>query len=365
MTTWSAIDLVHMKRAIELAAKAEGLVAPNPLVGCVIVAENGKTIGEGWHQRYGEAHAEVNAHRSLKPQDIHLLPQSTWYVTLEPCNHQGKTPACAALIESIKPMRLVIGSLDSNPAVDGGGLHRLSQAGIIIESGCLENDVRWQNRRFFCNAEKQRAHVVLKWAQSRDGYMDPRLPQERRAGSGGFAITGEDANPITHEWRAHEMGILIGVGTALIDEPALNVRYGDGTSPQVIVIDPNNRLPTSHSMLQREGANAIIRVTRTNNGAQSKECLWSPEEGLKILLQKLWTEHGISSILVEGGARTLQQFLKQDLWDELKVWTASHNLNNGLRAPKWPEKATAPKQVISCGTVNTDRWDWAIHPTLG
>ena len=362
MTNWSNSDIQRMRRAIELASKGEGFVAPNPMVGCVIAAANGRIIGEGWHEQFGQSHAEVNAHRSIQDEDLHLLPDSSWYVTLEPCNHQGKTPACSGLIESISPKRLVISASDTNPNVNGGGIERLRKAGIEVEVGCLEKEVRWQNRRFFCNADKQRSYVVLKWAQSSDGFMDPRSSNERTAGSGGRAITGLEATPITHKWRAQEMGIAVGVGTAVIDEPELTVRFGHGKSPRAIIIDPQERLPTSHPLLERKGLDQTLHVCRGIGKEPKHKRFWNPEDGLLSLMQKLWKQDGISSILVEGGANTLQHFLSESMWDEVKVWTASHDLNGGLKAPSWPKEAAQPPYESGSGFAGEDRWEMGIRP---
>ena len=365
MNSWSKSDVAHMQRAIEIGYLGEGFVAPNPMVGCVIVAEDGRIIGEGWHERFGEAHAEVNAHRSVQREDLQLLSKSTWYVTLEPCNHVGKTPACTALIEDIKPKRLVIGVLDSNPDVIGGGSNRLKHAGILVESGCLMDQIRWQNRRFLCNATMRRSYVVLKWAQSRDGFMDPRPAAERTYGSGGRPITSPDAAPLSHQWRSQEMGILIGVETALVDEPALSVRYGNGKSPQPIVIDPNGRLPKSHPLLMRPDSKQTIRVTTGTGLATENTCFWNPEEGLQLLMERLWQQHEISSLLVEGGSSTLKHFLQESVWDELKVWTAPQDLKRGLEAPIWPDSAVAPPHATNFGSAGSDRWSWGVHHRLG
>ena len=366
MTHWSTEDEALMRKAIGLAERGAGYAAPNPKVGCVITDESGRIIGEGWHEKFGESHAEVNAHRSIAPNDLNHLPNSTWYVTLEPCNHVGKTPACAALIESIRPKRVLIGTADCNPGVSGGGIERLRQAGIRVETGCLESEVQWQNRRFFCNVEKDRTYAVLKWAQSRDGFMDPRNAAERAQGSGGIAITGEASRAMTHAWRAEEMGIVIGVETALVDEPQLNVRHSRGRSPKAIVIDPNGRLPIGHPLMRRQGEDSIIHIVKEPSLSRASEiCPWNPESGLKILLGKLWKEHGISSILVEGGARTLQQFLQENVWDELKVWTAPNEMKSGLKAPEWPKNAIPPEHETAAGRAGPDRWNWALHPNNG
>ena len=362
MNSWSKSEVAYMQRAIEIGYLGDGFVAPNPMVGCVIVAEDGRIIGEGWHERFGEAHAEVNAHRSVQREDLQYLSKSTWFVTLEPCNHVGKTPACAALIEAIKPKRLVIGVLDSNPDVVGGGVERLKQAGIVVEFGCLQAQVRWQNRRFFCNTIKQRCYVTLKWAQSRDGFMDPRPSNERSIASGGRPITGPDAARVTHQWRAQEMGIIVGVGTALIDEPSLTVRFSNGKSPRAIVIDPNNRLPESHPLFIRPDAEPALHITKGMGVSDANTCFWNPEEGLQMLMERLWQEHGLSSALVEGGSNTLNHFLEESLWDELKVWTAARNLKGGLRAPNWPIEAVAPMHEPASGYAGSDRWYMAVHP---
>lgn len=362
MTIWSATDLACMHHAIELAKRGESFVAPNPMVGCVICAPDGRIIGTGWHEHYGGAHAEVNAHRSVAEADRQLLPVSTWYVTLEPCNHVGKTPACSSLIESVGPARVVVSTLDPNPTVQGGGIERLRQAGIQVHTGCLETESRWQNRRFFHNSKLQRTYVVLKWAQSRDGFMDPRVRAERRPGSGGKPITSPHATPLTHQWRAQEMGIAVGVETAIVDEPTLNVRHGAGRSPQVIVLDPNNRLPPSHPMFKRQGAEAIIHIIGEDESSFAKRsCHWNPLDGLKVLLEKLWVEYEISSVLVEGGARTLMHFLSENSWDELKVWTSNHDLSRGLEAPKWPAHAAVHEEGQSAGNTESDHWTWGIR----
>ncbi len=175
------------------------------------------------------------------------------------------------------------------PGVSGGGIERLKQAGIRVETGCLESEVQWQNRRFFCNVEKDRTYAVLKWAQSRDGFMDPRNAAERAQGSGGVAITGDASRAMTHAWRAAEMGIAIGVETALVDEPQLNVRHGRGRSPKAMVIDPNGRLPIGHPLMRRQGADSIIHIVKEPSLSRASEiCPWNPESGLKMLLGKLW-----------------------------------------------------------------------------
>lgn len=359
---FSAADLQFMRTAMELAERGQFQVAPNPLVGCVIVSSEGRIIGDGWHAAFGEAHAEVEAYRSVSPADEPLLAESTWYVTLEPCNHLGKTPPCAALIERIQPKRVVIGIRDSNPAVTGGGVERLRATGIQVDVGCLADELAWQNRRFLWNADQKRPWVVLKWAESSDGFMDGRPLEERLPGAGGFPITAEAARPLTHTWRALEQGIAIGANTALVDMPLLNVRSIEAPSPRIVLLDPDGCIEPEHELIKRNG-NLIHVVGPTKSQATAQTCNWEVKEGADALLERLYAQFHLSSLLVEGGATVLNDFLLQDAWNEIKCWTSPLATGGGLPAPSIPAHALPlPHGMKSTGKMGVDAWTNRLHP---
>ena len=232
-----------MQRCLELAAIGSGYVAPNPMVGCVIVA-NDLIIGEGYHRIFGGPHAEVNAFDEVENED--LLSSATLYVSLEPCSHFGKTPPCVDLIISKKIQRVVIGCRDSNPAVSGKGIDRLKRAGIEVIEGVLENECRWLNKRFFTFHERQRPYIVLKWAQTQDGYID-RIRGE--ASSGINWVTSETTKSLVHKWRSEEQSILVGRNTIINDNPSLTVREYDGRNPIRIVIDSQLQISGDQNIL--------------------------------------------------------------------------------------------------------------------
>ena len=351
-----------MRIAMELAGRGHYTTAPNPMVGCVIVNAEEQIIGQGWHQAYGGPHAEVEAFESVSTEDAKKLSESTWYVTLEPCNHEGKTPACAALIERIRPKRVVLGAMDTNPTVKGGGMERLSRAGIQVEAACLANELAWQNRRFFWNSTRRRPWVVLKWAESRDGFIDGRPEKHRTPGAGGFAITSEAARSLTHEWRALEAGIVVGAGTVLIDEPQLNVRSIEAPSPRIVVLDPYNRIDSDNPLFKRN-PDAIHVMGDAAHPSAANPCRWELDEGLDTLLERLYSQFGLSSLLVEGGATVLNDFLNQGVWNEVKRWKSPQSTGGGLPAPPWPEHAVnLPFNRSSSGQLGADAWENCVHP---
>ena len=359
---FSATDMQFMRTAMELAERGQFAVAPNPLVGCVIVSADGRIIGQGWHTAFGQAHAEVEAYQSVSPADQPLLAESTWYVTLEPCNHVGKTPACAALIERVHPKRVVIGIRDLNPAVTGRGIERLQAGGIRVEVGCLADKLAWQNRRFLWNAEAKRPWVVLKWAESRDGFMDGRQFQERQPGAGGFPITAETARLLTHTWRALEQGIAIGANTALVDTPQLNVRSIEAPSPRIVLLDPDGVINAKHALIQHN-SNLIHVVGPTKSPASAHTCNWEVKEGADVLLERLYAQFHLSSLLVEGGATVLNDFLHQDAWNEIKCWTSPVAAGGGLPAPSIPAYSLPlPHDMKSKGEMGVDAWTNQLHP---
>lgn len=316
-----------MKRALELAAQGMGNVAPNPLVGCVIVFED-QIIGEGFHQRYGGAHAEVHAINSV--EDKSLLQKSTLYVTLEPCNHQGLTPACTELIITHKIPKVVIATVDPNPLVSGKGIARLSEAGIQVELGLLEEEARWMNRRFNTFHEKQRPYIILKWAETQDGFMDI-LRENGETGS--FAISGKEAKTMVHRWRTEEAAILVGSRTVFIDNPQLTARHWEGKDPVRIVIDANLKVPRTHRIFEDRGRTIVFNRLETRPIFNIEYVqLNFAEEILPRIMDYLRYEK-LTSVIVEGGAATLGRFLELGLWDEIRRFKAPMKLEAGLKAP--------------------------------
>ena len=317
-----------MSRALELATWGRGFVAPNPLVGCVIVhgdGPNARIIGEGWHQHYGEAHAERNAILSVKPADNQLLPGSTAYVTLEPCSHVGKQPPCADLLIEKRVGRVVVCNLDPNPLVAGRGLQKLRDVGIVVETGVLEAEGRWLNRRFFTFMEQQRPYVILKWAETADGFIGGPDKQP-------VAITGPVAQRLNHRWRTEEDTILVGTTTALTDNPRLNARLWPGRNPTRLVLDRQQRLPASLDLF--DGTQPTIRFT---------DELLRPFT-LPQLLTDLY-QRGFQSVIVEGGAATIQGFIDVDLWDEARIFRSLNRLANGTKSPAIREEVI-DKQIV-------------------
>lgn len=315
-----------MRRCLELARHGLGRTAPNPLVGCVIVHQ-GKIIGEGYHTAYGQPHAEVEALRSCKQTE--LLANSTLYVSLEPCAHQGKTPACAPQVVQAGIRKVVVCNRDPFPQVDGKGKAILKEAGVEVVEGVLENEGRWLNRRFFTHIELQRPYVVLKWAQSCDGFLD----RERQDEVGVRWITGPLAQNWTHRWRAEEQAILVGAGTAMTDQPALTVRKAGGRNPIRILLDQHLRVPQTGPLFNSEAPTWTINDTRESVDSDVR-FLRVPRTGTFVqdVLLRLG-KSGIQSVLVEGGSRVLQSFIDAGLWDEARIWTGAERFVAGKPAP--------------------------------
>lgn len=298
-----------MRRALELAALGRGQVSPNPMVGCVIVHDaTQRIIGEGWHQRYGEAHAERNAIHAVQPADLPLLPDSTAYVTLEPCSHYGKQPPCANLLIEKGIGRVVCCNDDPNPLVGGQGFEKLEQAGIRVERELLAEEGRWQNARFFTFMERQRPYIILKWAETSDGYMGAPggLPVQ---------ISGPLSQRLVHRWRGEEDAIMVGTNTARNDNPRLNTRLWPGKNPIRIVIDRHNTLPPNLHLFDGSQQTIVINETGLLGGLASL------------------VEQKITSVLVEGGAALLTSFLSEGLWDEMRVFRSPTLLGDGIKAP--------------------------------
>lgn len=308
------VEEKYMRRAIELAAHGAGFVSPNPMVGAVIVAPDGRIIGEGWHRRYGGPHAEVNAIASVKPEDEHLLPASTIYVSLEPCSHYGKTPPCSKLLIEKRLKRVVIGMLDPFKEVSGRGVRMLREAGIEVVENVLENECRDLNKRFVTAHTLHRPYIQLKWAQSGDGFI-------AAADHTGKGIPVSLSNPLSlvemHSERALADAILVGTNTILSDNPSLTTRLFPGRSPRPVIFG-SERIPENASVLQRD------------------PIILDPKKSLEENISELYSHHSITSLMVEGGAKTLRTFIETGLFDEIRLEISPKLIHSGIPAPSIP-----------------------------
>ena len=334
----------YMQRCIELAQNGAGNVSPNPMVGAVVVHDD-KVIGEGYHQLYGEAHAEVNAINAVK--DKSLLAKATIYVSLEPCVHFGKTPPCSDLIIESKIPNAVIGCRDSYTEVDGKGIEKLRKAGVNVIFGVLEKACLALNKRFFTFHEKKRPYIILKWAQSQDGFMDKKRTDTCPTINW---ITHPNTKQLTHKWRSEEDAILIGKNTAINDNPELTTRAVDGKNPTRIVID--RKLELSKDLKIFNSASKTIILNELKN--EENDSILHKKVFFESFFDDLWsicTENDIISLIVEGGAFTLNQFIEKDLWDEARVLTGDPFFEEGVKAPqlniKSAEKFTFGKDKIT------------------
>ncbi|MDD4972537.1 MAG: bifunctional diaminohydroxyphosphoribosylaminopyrimidine deaminase/5-amino-6-(5-phosphoribosylamino)uracil reductase RibD [Paludibacter sp.] len=318
---------LYMSRCLQLAELAGGHVAPNPMVGSVLVCDD-KIIGEGYHRHFGEEHAEPNAIRSVK--DPALLKRATMYVSLEPCSHYGKTPPCADLIVLSKIPRVVIGTLDPNPKVSGRGVEILRKAGIEVIVGVLEDDCRELNKRFFIFQEQKRPYILLKWAQTQDGFID-RLRKD--SSETPLLISNNITKQLTHRMRSENQAILVGANTVLLDNPSLTVRNWSGKSPIRIAIDRQGRIPQNFNLLDGSIPTIVFtekeQINRHNvefvNVDFDANCL-------KTILHKIY-ERNIHSVLIEGGASILNSFIEAGLWDEANIEVSQQRIATGVAAP--------------------------------
>ena len=312
------VDEKYMQRCIQLAANGIQGARPNPMVGAVIVA-NGRIIGEGYHVRCGEGHAEVNAFASVSPENETLLKDATIYVSLEPCSHYGKTPPCADLIIKKGVRRVVVGTIDPFAEVQGRGIKKLKDAGIEVTVGVLEKECQWLNRRFFTYHREHRPYIILKWAQTANGYIDDHFKP--------LQISNEQTQMLSHQLRAEEDAILVGHTTYDRDQPQLTVRYWHGPNPKRIVLTHNRPITQ--------------------------------------LMDDLY-QHGIQSLIVEGGRQTHESFIEAGLWDEIRVETAPITVSDGTQAPKLPaEVLLMSKKDYDGNTIISYRSQQVPHPTSG
>ncbi|MFN3916115.1 MAG: bifunctional diaminohydroxyphosphoribosylaminopyrimidine deaminase/5-amino-6-(5-phosphoribosylamino)uracil reductase RibD [Flavobacteriales bacterium] len=314
-----------MYRAIQIAQNALGNVAPNPLVGALVVYD-GKIISEGYHAAFGESHAEIMALNKI--HDPEILRKSTLYVTLEPCSHFGKTPPCSDLIIEKGIPRVVIAAKDPFEKVNGSGIERLKNNGIQVITGVLEKEAIEMNRRFFTFHTKKRPYVILKWAQTADGYMDRVRTNNTDLGS--FSISCAESAILVHQWRSEESGILIGATTALTDNPSLTVRHVKGKNPTRILIDPNGKVPANYAIFNTEAPTVVFGESSHMGAFVLPFVKTNAITNILIELYKL----DIQSVLVEGGAETLKHFIDACCWDEARIITAPKALGKGLKAPE-------------------------------
>tara|TARA_B100000575_G_scaffold294436_1_gene310373 strand:+ start:16502 stop:17482 length:981 start_codon:yes stop_codon:yes gene_type:complete len=323
-----------MQRCFDLAIKSHGYTYPNPLVGCVIV-NDGKIISEGWHERAGEDHAEVVAINKIKRKKE--LKKSTLYVNLEPCCHTGKTPPCTDLIIESGIQKVVIGCLDPNIKVNGEGVRKLIENGIKVDVGICELRAKILNKRFFCYHEEKRPYIILKWAESKDGYLSSKK-NSSNIGKVEYLTRMED-RILVHKWRKEEESILVGVQTLIDDNPKLTNRHHPGRSPVKIIFDPNDRADKNSDIFK---SNNFIHITnkKLNIKKNSNKNLF-----LKKAIKFIYNLK-ISSILVEGGSFTIQEFINQEIFDEIRIFKTSKKLNAGTRAPLLPKNIKEKKIKI-------------------
>lgn len=329
-----------MHRCIELAEKGLGSVSPNPMVGAVIVCD-GQIIGEGYHQKYGEAHAEVNAINAVLanyPDGEALLKRAAIYVNLEPCAHFGKTPPCADLIIKHQIPKVIIGCRDAFAEVNGKGIAKLQAAGLEVIEGVLAKKCLKLNKRFFTRIGKQRPYIILKWAQTADGFFAPEGDEQKW-------ISSAEAKVLSHQWRSEEDAVLVGKRTSLIDNPQLNVREVIGRNPKRVVLDRNLELPARLHLFDQSQETLVFNALKTDIDGQIKYL--SVENFDYLLPQSIAYQLyllDVQSVIIEGGAKTLELFIQAGLWDEARVFTAPQNWEKGLKAPelKIPANKTKP-----------------------
>jgi diaminohydroxyphosphoribosylaminopyrimidine deaminase/5-amino-6-(5-phosphoribosylamino)uracil reductase len=328
-----------MKRCIALAKNGLGTTYPNPMVGSVIVHE-GKIIGEGWHKKAGEPHAEVNAVNSVK--DKSLLKKATIYVSLEPCSHFGKTPPCCDLIIKNKIPNVVIGTVDPNIKVAGNGIKKLIEAGIHVTIGILEDECNELNKRFFTFHQKKRPYIILKWAESQDGFIAPLKKTEKKP----VWITNDFSRQLVHKWRTEEQAILVGTQTVIDDNPKLNARDWHGNNPIRIVLDPNNRIPKDNAVFDNQVQTIFITKSKNTPNKENTtfEVIDFKQNSIEQILN-LTYKHQIQSIIIEGGLQTLQTFIDANLWDEARIFIGKTTFGKGICAPLLP-KLKSEKHII-------------------
>tara|TARA_R110001592_G_scaffold8084_8_gene44344 strand:- start:8453 stop:9556 length:1104 start_codon:yes stop_codon:yes gene_type:complete len=325
-------DEKFMLRCIQIAKNGLGSTAPNPMVGAVIVYKD-QIIGEGYTSAYGGAHAEVNAINSVK--DISLLKSATLYVTLEPCSHFGKTPPCADLIVKMGIPKVVIGLKDPHEKVAGNGLKKLEQAGCKVQIGILKKECEEHHRRFLTYYTKKRPFIILKWAETADGFIAPE-PTFRDEKKKPYWITNTRSRQLVHKWRSEEPGILVGTNTVLADNPQLNIRDWTGKAPTRIIINRTLKIPTNFHVF--DGTQRTIICTEVEDVSQYVDKITYKvlnfETSIPQQICSLLYEEQIQSVIIEGGCNTIESFIKSNLWDEARIFKGTTTFKKGIKAPK-------------------------------
>ncbi|GAB3725514.1 bifunctional diaminohydroxyphosphoribosylaminopyrimidine deaminase/5-amino-6-(5-phosphoribosylamino)uracil reductase RibD [Flavobacterium koreense] len=320
---------IYIKRCIELAKNGLGTTYPNPLVGSVIVY-NDEIIGEGWHRKSGEPHAEVNAINSVK--DKSLLSKSTIYVSLEPCSHFGKTPPCCDLIIANKIPNVVIGTIDPFAKVAGTGIKKLIEAGKNVTVGILEDECNELNKRFFTFHNKKRPYIILKWAESQDGFIAPLTKEKKEP----VWITNEFSRQLVHKWRSEEQAILVGTNTVIEDNPSLTTRDWSGNHPIRIVLDQNNRISKESHIFD----NQVKSITITKENINFND-------NIALEITDFLFNEGIQSVIIEGGRQTLQTFIDANIWDEARVFRGEIYFKSGTKAPTISGENSKKEKILN------------------
>lgn len=336
--------LVHkkyMKRCIQLAYNGIGTASPNPLVGSVIVYNN-QIIGEGWHYKAGEAHAEVRAINSVKDQA--LLKNATIYVSLEPCSHYGKTPPCSDLIIEKGIKKVVIGTIDPFAKVSGNGIKKLIAAGCDVVVGVLEKECNELNKRFFTFHNQKRPYIILKWAETANGFIAPTTRQEQQP----VWITNAYSRQLTHKWRAEEDAIMVGSNTVVADNPKLTIRDWTGENPTRVVLDRSGKVAKDVAITNPEARTVIITSTNQVTNDSKYLSYHSLNKNTKSIVSSICTilhNQEIQSIIIEGGTQLLQAFINENKWDEARVFTGATTFTSGISAPQLKRRATKEETI--------------------
>ena len=308
---------VYIKRCLQIARNGLGTTRPNPMVGAIIVV-NDKIISEGYTSVHGGSHAEVNAINAVNDKSI--LAKATLYVTLEPCSHYGKTPPCSDLIITHKIPEVIIGCIDDNPEVAGKGVKKLKDTGCKVTVGVLEEECKTHHKRFFTFHNKKRPYIILKWAETADGYIAPKSKQKKEP----VWITNSYSRQIVHKWRAEEQAILVGTNTVFEDNPSLTVRDWKGEHPIRVVLDKNSKLPKTLNVFNSEAKTFIL----------DHSIISSPDASAEQICDYLHKQ-SINSVIIEGGAKTLQTFIDENLWDEARIFKGNLLFKDGIKAPEF------------------------------
>ena len=317
----------YIKRCIELAKNGLGTTYPNPLVGSVIVY-NDEIIGEGWHRKSGETHAEVNAINSVK--DKSLLSKSTIYVSLEPCSHFGKTPPCCDLIIANKIQNVVIGTIDPFAKVAGSGIKKLIEAGKKVTVGILDDECNELNKRFFTFHTKNRPYIILKWAESRDGFIAPISKEKQEP----VWITNLFSRQLVHKWRSEEQAILVGTQTVLDDNPKLDTRNWSGNNPTRIILDRTGKISEEYHVKDQKIKTIVITEKENLQSTENlihENCIFDIR--LVFSMCEILFKHNIQSVIIEGGRQTIQTFIDANIWDEARIFKGQKSLEKGIEAP--------------------------------